>query len=99
MKTLTPHLQRVANLIADGHSNAEIARELGTTVNTIKTQALKVYAAYGVRGRTQLAALLRGGGDTTAAKVAQLTTLVREAENLGVASIPVRDLRQILAAA
>ena len=52
---LTPTEARIAQLVADGQSNKEIAAALVVTVRTVETHLTKVYAKLGVRSRTELA--------------------------------------------
>ncbi len=55
---LTVREAEVAALVADGWTNADVARSLGMSEATVKTHLTKVYAKLGVRSRTQLAVLL-----------------------------------------
>jgi DNA-binding CsgD family transcriptional regulator len=52
---LTPTEQRVAELVADGRSNKEVAAALHVTVKTVEGTLSRVYAKHGVRSRTELA--------------------------------------------
>jgi DNA-binding NarL/FixJ family response regulator len=52
---LTPSEQRVADLVASGLSNKEVAAQLFISVYTVEAHLSKVYAKLGVRSRTQLA--------------------------------------------
>jgi DNA-binding CsgD family transcriptional regulator len=52
---LTPSEGRVAELVAQGMSNKEIARALFVTVHTVEVHLSHAYAKLGVRSRTQLA--------------------------------------------
>ena len=52
--------RRVAELVADGRTNKEVAAELVVTVRTIESTLTKVYAKLGVRSRTELARSLSG---------------------------------------
>jgi LuxR family maltose regulon positive regulatory protein len=54
---LTPRELEVTRLICQGHSNAEIARQLVVAVSTIKKHINHIYDKLGVRSRTQ--AILR----------------------------------------
>ena len=54
---LTPTEQRVAELVADGRSNKEVAAELFVSVRTVEANLTRVYAKLGVRSRTELAAI------------------------------------------
>jgi DNA-binding CsgD family transcriptional regulator len=53
--------KRVAELVAQGLSNAQIAAALNIKIDTVKKYLTAVYAACGVRSRTQLALAMRGG--------------------------------------
>jgi DNA-binding CsgD family transcriptional regulator len=55
---LTPTEARIAQLVAAGQSNKEIAAALVVTVRTVETHLTKVYAKLGVRSRTELASRL-----------------------------------------
>jgi DNA-binding NarL/FixJ family response regulator len=48
---LTPREWEVLARLAKGQSNKEIARALGSSPNTVKTQAASIYAKLGVAGR------------------------------------------------
>jgi DNA-binding CsgD family transcriptional regulator len=50
---------RVAELVARGLSNRQVAAELFVTVRTVESTLTKTYAKLGVRSRTELAAWLR----------------------------------------
>ena len=52
---LTAAEQRVAELVAEGRTNKEVAAELVVTVRTVESTLTKVYAKLDVRSRTQLA--------------------------------------------
>ena len=52
---LTPGEQRVADLVAGGLSNKEIAAQLYLSVSTVEAHLSRVYAKLGIRSRTQLA--------------------------------------------
>ncbi len=56
---LTPREREIALLVAEGHSNREIAAELSKSVLTIKTQLNAVFRKLGLKRRAQLIALLR----------------------------------------
>ena len=56
---LTPTEQRVAQLVASGRSNKEVAAELFVTVRTVESNLSRIYVKLGVRSRTELAARLR----------------------------------------
>jgi DNA-binding NarL/FixJ family response regulator len=52
---LTPSEQRVAELVAGGLSNKEIASQMFVTVRTVEAHLSNVYGKLGIRSRTQLA--------------------------------------------
>jgi DNA-binding CsgD family transcriptional regulator len=56
---LTETERRVAELIAAGLTNREVAAELFVTVRAVESTLTKLYAKLGVRSRTQLAGRLR----------------------------------------
>jgi DNA-binding CsgD family transcriptional regulator len=63
---LTPAQARVAELVAAGMSNHEIASTLFMSVRSVEAHLTKVYREYGVRSRSQLAAALAANpGHTT----------------------------------
>ena len=51
--------QRVAALVADGHTNHEVAAQLFLGERTVASHLTHVYAKLGVRSRTELAAMWR----------------------------------------
>jgi ATP/maltotriose-dependent transcriptional regulator MalT len=53
---LTESERRVAELVAAGHSNKEVATRLVITVRTVEAHLSKIYAKLGVHSRTELAA-------------------------------------------
>jgi DNA-binding CsgD family transcriptional regulator len=53
---LTPMERRVAELVAAGRSNRELAAELVVTVRTVETHLSRIYRKLGVSSRAQLAA-------------------------------------------
>jgi DNA-binding CsgD family transcriptional regulator len=55
---LTATELRVAELVASGRSNKEVAAELFVTVRAVESTLTKAYAKLGVRSRTELAARL-----------------------------------------
>jgi DNA-binding NarL/FixJ family response regulator len=59
---LTPREAEVLALVADGHSNSEIARELGLSLKTVQNHVSHVLAKLQVRDRTQAALRMRGLG-------------------------------------
>jgi DNA-binding CsgD family transcriptional regulator len=50
--------RRVAELVAEGLSNKEVAARLFVTVRTVEANLSKVYAKLGLRSRTELASLM-----------------------------------------
>jgi DNA-binding CsgD family transcriptional regulator len=52
---LTPSEQRVADLVASGLSNKQVAEQLFVSVYTVEAHLSRVYAKLGIRSRTQLA--------------------------------------------
>jgi len=59
IETLTLREQEVLRLLADGRSNAEIARTLVVEQSTVKTHLVHVYRKLEVRSRTQALAKAR----------------------------------------
>jgi DNA-binding CsgD family transcriptional regulator len=55
---LTEAERRVAEMVASGHSNREVARELFMAVRTVEAHLSRTYRKLGIRGRTQLARAL-----------------------------------------
>jgi DNA-binding NarL/FixJ family response regulator len=58
---LTTAERRVAELVAEGRTNKEVAAELVVTVRTVESTLTKAYAKLGVRSRTELARQLQSG--------------------------------------
>jgi DNA-binding NarL/FixJ family response regulator len=58
LTTLTPQESRVAQLVASGARNREVAASLFVTPKTVETHLAAVYRKLGVRGRAELAARL-----------------------------------------
>ena len=56
---LTPRENQIAGLIARGHSNKEIARELCIEISTVKNHVHHMLEKLGVRGRAEAAARVR----------------------------------------
>jgi DNA-binding CsgD family transcriptional regulator len=52
---LTPAERRVANLVARGQTNREVAAALFLAERTVETHLTRIYAKLGVRSRTELA--------------------------------------------
>jgi len=60
---LTPTEARVAELVASGHSNKEVAAQLYMSVKTVEANLSRIFAKLDVRSRTELAARrFRPGG-------------------------------------
>ena len=57
---LTPAEGRIAALVAEGHTNREVAAALFLTEQTVATALTRVYRKVGVRSRTELARRLAG---------------------------------------
>jgi len=53
---LTPTEERVAALVAAGHTNREVAQALFVSVHTVEDNLRRIYRKLGVRSRTELAA-------------------------------------------
>jgi DNA-binding NarL/FixJ family response regulator len=53
---LTPREAEVMELLQNGSSNAEIARELQVSIETVRTHARRIYRKLGVRTRRELLA-------------------------------------------
>jgi DNA-binding NarL/FixJ family response regulator len=53
--SLTPSEQRVAELVASGLSNKEVAAQLFISVYTVEAHLSNVYTKLGIRSRAQLA--------------------------------------------
>jgi len=58
---LTPQQQRIARCVAEGATNREVALRLSVSTRTVDHHLRNVFAALGVRSRTELAGLLRHG--------------------------------------
>jgi DNA-binding CsgD family transcriptional regulator len=56
---LTPAEQRVADLVANGRTNAEVAAALFLAERTVASHLTRVYSKLGVRSRTELSRMLR----------------------------------------
>jgi DNA-binding NarL/FixJ family response regulator len=52
VRRLSPRQEEVMRLLADGHPNKTIARELGVSVGTVKTHLVQIFQILGVRNRT-----------------------------------------------
>ncbi len=53
---LTPREAEVLELLRDGRSNAEIARDLHVSIETVRTHARRIYRKLGVKTRRELRA-------------------------------------------
>jgi DNA-binding CsgD family transcriptional regulator len=61
--TLTPTEQQIADLVVQGYTNAEVARELFLSVKTVENTLTRVYRKLGLRSRRELAHRYRIGHD------------------------------------
>ncbi|MCG7529743.1 helix-turn-helix transcriptional regulator, partial [Streptomyces sp. OfavH-34-F] len=59
LAALTPQQQRIARCVAEGATNREVALRLSVSTRTVDHHLRNVFAALGVRSRTELAGLLR----------------------------------------
>lgn len=66
---LTPAERRVAELVAEGRTNREVATALFLSPRTVASHLTRVYAKLGVRSRTELARRLIGDDATGSSKV------------------------------
>jgi DNA-binding CsgD family transcriptional regulator len=57
---LTPTERQIAELVADGRSNKEVAAALFVTVKTVEANLSRIYAKLGIRSRTALAGRFAG---------------------------------------
>ncbi|MEO8289542.1 MAG: LuxR C-terminal-related transcriptional regulator, partial [Gaiellaceae bacterium] len=62
---LTPTEQRIAELVAEGRSNKEVAAALFVTAKTVETNLSRIYAKLGIHSRTELARRLADGVPTS----------------------------------
>ena len=61
---LTPQESTVAELVAQGRTNKDVAAELFLSVKTVQYHLTRIYAKLGVSSRTQLAAQWPGDDHT-----------------------------------
>lgn len=61
MPDLTPTERRVAELVADGKSNREVAAALGIGPKTVETHLGRVFRKLGIRSRAELTSLRPSG--------------------------------------
>lgn len=59
IEPLSPQEQKVLRLLAAGNSNAEIARELVFSVNTVRSQVQSIYRKLNVGNRVEASAVAR----------------------------------------
>ncbi|WLQ33282.1 AAA family ATPase [Streptomyces castrisilvae] len=60
LAALTPQQQRIARCVGEGATNREVALRLSVSTRTVDHHLRNVFAALGVRSRTELARLLDG---------------------------------------
>jgi DNA-binding CsgD family transcriptional regulator/tetratricopeptide (TPR) repeat protein len=70
---LTPAQERVAQLVASGMTNREIASTLYMSPRSVESHLTKVYREHGVRSRSQLVAVLAGRDATSATEPRHLS--------------------------
>lgn len=63
LDTLTDRERRLVELLALGHSNKELARDLNISLNTVKFHLRNVFEKLSVRSRTQVVALYYASGE------------------------------------
>jgi DNA-binding CsgD family transcriptional regulator len=59
VRALAPRQHQIAQLAASGLTNAEIAEEIGISINTVKVRLKHVFERLGITNRTELATTLR----------------------------------------
>jgi len=57
---LSPRQKQVADLLATGMSNKQIARKIGLAEGTVKFHVMRIFERVGARNRTEAALTLRG---------------------------------------
>jgi DNA-binding NarL/FixJ family response regulator len=60
MTELSPRQRQVADLLATGMSNKQIARRIGLAEGTVKFHVMRVFERVGANNRTEAALKLRG---------------------------------------
>ena len=75
---LTQVERRIAELVACGRTNHEVADELHLSPKTVEWNLTKIYRLLGVRSRTELALKVRGFPRTERATVGESKTTGRE---------------------
>jgi DNA-binding CsgD family transcriptional regulator len=70
LTTLTPQETRVAQLVATGARNREVAAALFVAPKTVEYHLAAIYRKLGVRSRTELAGVISRRSDLTAAQLA-----------------------------
>jgi DNA-binding CsgD family transcriptional regulator len=60
LESLTPSERRVAELVASGLSNQEVAETLFVTLRTVETHLTHAYGKLGITSRAELPAALAG---------------------------------------
>jgi DNA-binding CsgD family transcriptional regulator len=60
---LTAAEAQVASLVAQGHTNAEVAAMMHVSTRTVESNLTRIYRKLGIRSRTELAALGASAGD------------------------------------
>lgn len=63
LTALSPRRHHVLRLVANGHTNAQIARELGIHPRTVDRHLAEVYARLGARDRAQAVAIALAVGE------------------------------------
>jgi DNA-binding CsgD family transcriptional regulator len=71
---LSPSELRVAELVAEGHTNREIASALFLGERTVASHLTHIYAKLGVRSRTELARHMLPATDVSAEVASKVTT-------------------------
>lgn len=58
LSRLTPHQRRIADLVAEGGTNGEVARRLSVSARTVEHHLRHIYVVLGVRSRVELTRLV-----------------------------------------